>query len=115
MPYRASSHRGRLGLVTLLLVALAVAPAALADPRSLDRPSHHLVKGFRNLDPSYDYTLAGRAAGLLRRVVEPHPDRGTPPVPVANDGAAPRPRRASPGATGYCSIYMIMLTSAIKR
>jgi N-acyl-phosphatidylethanolamine-hydrolysing phospholipase D len=99
MPYRASSHRGRLGLVTLLLVVLAVAPAALADPRSLDRPSHHLVKGFRNLDPSYDYTLAGRAVGLLRRVVEPHPDRGTPPVPVANDGAALRANGSEPTVT----------------
>ena len=73
--------------------------AALADPRSLDRPSHHLVKGFRNLDPSYDYTLAGRAAGLLRRVVEPHPDRGTPPVPVANDGAALRANGSEPTVT----------------
>jgi N-acyl-phosphatidylethanolamine-hydrolysing phospholipase D len=99
MSYRSSSSRHRLGVVTLLLLALVAAPAALADPRNLERPSHHLVKGFRNLDPSYDYTLVGRTAGLLRRAVERRPERGSPPVLVPNDGAALRANGSEPTVT----------------
>jgi N-acyl-phosphatidylethanolamine-hydrolysing phospholipase D len=99
MPYRRSSRHPRLGIVTLLLVALLTAPGALADPRNLDRPTHHLTKGFRNLDPSYDYTLAGRAVGLLRRAIQRRPDRGSPPLPLDNDGAALRANGDEPTVT----------------
>jgi len=99
MPYRRSSRRRRFGLLALLLVTLLAAPAALADPRSLERPTHHLVKGFRNLDPSYDYTMVGRAVGLLRRVVHDRPGRGAPPIPLANDGAALRANGTEPTVT----------------
>lgn len=99
MPYRWSSRRRRLGLLALLLATLVAAPAALADPRSLDRPTHHLVKGFRNLDPSYDYTLVGRTVGLLHRAIQHRPERGAPPVPLANDGAALRANGTEPTIT----------------
>jgi N-acyl-phosphatidylethanolamine-hydrolysing phospholipase D len=99
MPYRRSLHRCRFALVALLLVAVVSAPAALADPRSLERPTHHLVQGFRNLDPSYDYTMAGRAVGLLRRAVQRRPERGTPPVPFHNDGAPLRANGSEPTVT----------------
>jgi N-acyl-phosphatidylethanolamine-hydrolysing phospholipase D len=98
MPYRKSLHRCRFGLVTLLLVALVSAPA-LADPRSLERPTHHLTKGFRNLDPAYDYTMGGRTVGLLRRAVQHRPERGSPPVPFDNDGAALRANGSEPTVT----------------
>jgi N-acyl-phosphatidylethanolamine-hydrolysing phospholipase D len=99
MPYRSWSPRRRFGLLALLLVTLVAAPAALADPRALERPTHHLVKGFRNLDPSYEYTLAGRAVGLLRRATQHRPERGAPPVPLDNDGAALRANGTQPTVT----------------
>ena len=89
----------RTGLTALLLLVVAGASLALADPRSLERPAHHLARGFRNLDPSYDYTVLGRTLGLLRRVVQRDPDRGAVPVSVPNDGAVLRANGAQPTVT----------------
>ena len=89
----------RVGLVALLLIALVAAPQALADPHSLELPGHHLARGFRNLDPGYDYTVLGRTLGLLRRAVTRDPDRGALPAPVANDGAALRANGTQPTIT----------------
>jgi N-acyl-phosphatidylethanolamine-hydrolysing phospholipase D len=89
----------RAGLAALLLAALVVAPEALADPRSLEIPGHHLVRGFRNLDPGYDYTVLGRTVSLLRRTFQREPARGALPLPVANDGAALRANGTQPTVT----------------
>lgn len=100
MRHRPSSWiRGRAGLAALLLFAVAAAPTALADPRNLERPSHHLTRGFRNLDPAYDYTVLGRTVGLLRRLVTRDPDRGTVPTRVLNDGTALRANGTRPTVT----------------
>lgn len=87
------------GLAALLLVAVAAASVALADPRNLERPGHHLARGFRNLDPGYDYTVRGRTLSLLRRVVQGEPDRGAVPASVRNDGAALRANGTQPTIT----------------
>ena len=99
MPHRWVTFAWRVGLVALGLVVLAAAPAVLADSRSLERPGHHLVRGFRNLDPAYDYTVLGRTVSLLRRIVQRDPDRGAPPVPMRNDGAALRANGTQPTIT----------------
>ena len=88
-----------MGLAALLLVGAMAAPAALADPRNLDRPAHHLARGFRNLDPAYDYTVLGRTLSLLRRAVQPEPDRGAVPAIVRNDGAELRANGTRPTVT----------------
>jgi N-acyl-phosphatidylethanolamine-hydrolysing phospholipase D len=99
MPYCRWLLRRRLALVALGVVLLAAAPMVLADPRTLERPGHHLTRGFRNLDPAYDYTVLGRTVSLLRRTVQRDPDRGPVPVPVANDGAALRANGTQPTIT----------------
>ena len=86
-------------MALVVLVALAAAPVALADPRAMERPGHHLGRGFRNLDPGYDYTTVGRTLSLLRRVVTHDPDRGAVPTPVRNDGAALRANGSRPTVT----------------
>jgi L-ascorbate metabolism protein UlaG (beta-lactamase superfamily) len=98
MSYRRSSRfTRRARLAVLLILSFTVAPVALADPG--ERPAHHLAHGFRNLDSSYNYTLAGRAWGLLRRAVTRMPARGTPPARVANDGAELRSNGTHPTVT----------------
>ena len=100
MRYPLSSwFRGRLGVAIVVLVALASAPGALADPRPLERPGHHLARGFRNLDPRYDYTMVGRTLSLLRRAVTHDPDRGAVPTLMRNDGAALRANGSRPTVT----------------
>jgi N-acyl-phosphatidylethanolamine-hydrolysing phospholipase D len=95
MPSRLSqclTRRGRLALLlalSLLAAPVADAPAA-PRARELPHPAHHLGQGYRNVDPSYDYTLLGRTWNLLRRSVHREPPRGAPPVPEGNDGAALR-------------------------
>ena len=99
-----------MAVVVLLLAALLATPAALADPRNLERPGHHLAKGFRNLDPGYDYTMLGRTLSLLRRTVQREPDRGALPVPVRNDGAALRANGTEPTVTwiGHATLLVQM-------
>ncbi|TMQ17829.1 MAG: MBL fold metallo-hydrolase [Candidatus Rokuibacteriota bacterium] len=104
MPYWLSSRLTRRGgLVLLLASSLLAAPTADAPAearvRELPLPSHHLAHGFRNLDPSYDYTLLGRTWSLLRRSVHREAPRGAPPAPVANDGVALRANGTHPTVT----------------
>jgi len=89
----------RVGLALLLFAALVATPNALADPRALEGPNHHLARGFRNLDPGYDYTMLGRAVGVLRRAVQRDPDLGPRPVAMANDGAVLRSNHTQPTVT----------------
>src|SRR5687767_11521115 len=93
------SQVARAGLVALLLAALVAAPEALADPRSLEIPGHHLVRGFRNLDPRYDYTVFGRTVSLLRRTFQREPVRGALPLTMPNDGAMLRANGTEPTVT----------------
>jgi N-acyl-phosphatidylethanolamine-hydrolysing phospholipase D len=93
------SQVARAGLVALLLAALVAAPEALADPRSLEIPGHHLVRGFRNLDPRYDYTVFGRTVSLLRRTFQREPARGALPLTMPNDGAMLRANGTEPTVT----------------
>ena len=93
------SQVSRAGLVALLLAALVATPQALADPRSLEIPGHHFGRGFRNLDPGYDYTMLGRTVSLLRRTFQREPARGALPLSVPNDGAALRANGTEPTVT----------------
>jgi N-acyl-phosphatidylethanolamine-hydrolysing phospholipase D len=95
-----SSRWWRLGLLAVFLTSLVAASTVLADsPRSLSRPGHHLVRGFRNLDPAYDYTMLGRTVSLLRRSITRDPDRGPALDRVPNDGAALRANGTHPTVT----------------
>ncbi|HET7343761.1 MAG TPA: MBL fold metallo-hydrolase, partial [Methylomirabilota bacterium] len=87
-----------LALLVLLAVPTASAPAE-SRLREIATPAHHLAHGFRNLDPSYDYTMLGRAWTLLRRSVHREPPRGAPMPVVHNDGAALRANGAQPTVT----------------
>ena len=80
--------------LSVVLVALIATSVLVVDPTSLaaEAPTaralaHHLKRGFRNLDPTYSYSMPGRALRLLTRTFEGWPARGTPPAVVANDGA----------------------------
>ena len=65
----------------MLVSSLVATPVALAEsPSSLGSTKHHLANGYRNLDPSYDYTLFGRAASLVRRAWQRIPS-GVPLLP----------------------------------
>jgi N-acyl-phosphatidylethanolamine-hydrolysing phospholipase D len=99
MPPRGLTFRSRAGLAALLLAVLVAVPSVLADPRALDRPAHHLVRGFRNLDPLYDYTVLGRTVSLLRRLGQADPDRGPAPATLSNDGVALRANGTEPTVT----------------
>jgi len=99
MRYRPLSWlSGCIGLALLLVGAMAT-PVVPADSRTLDRPAHHLARGFRNLDPGYDYTTLGRTLGLLRRAVQREPNRGALPISVRNDGAELRANGTQPTVT----------------
>jgi N-acyl-phosphatidylethanolamine-hydrolysing phospholipase D len=89
----------RSGLAAVTLASLVAAPIVLAESPRHPRPAHHLGRGFRNLDPSYDYTLLGRTVGFLRRLGEPEPDRGPVLKLIANDGAALRANGIRPTVT----------------
>jgi len=89
----------RAGLAAVLLASLAAAPIVVAESRSLPRPSHHLARGFKNLDPAYDYTILGRTVSLMRRALEREPDRSALLTRVANDGAALRANGTRPTVT----------------
>jgi len=89
----------RARLAALLVLCLAAIPASqgLADPS--DSPWHAAGRGFRNLDNSYNYTMSGRAWGLVRRAFTKEPPRGAPPRPLANDGAELRANGQHPTVT----------------
>jgi N-acyl-phosphatidylethanolamine-hydrolysing phospholipase D len=103
----------------ILSVALVVAVAALvfglpslqAQPRvALNAPTHHLAQGYRNLDPDYSYSMVSRAGRVLRHTFQGWPARGTPPVPVANDGAQLRANGQTPTVTwiGHATVLVQM-------
>ncbi|MGH6689080.1 MAG: MBL fold metallo-hydrolase [Gammaproteobacteria bacterium] len=92
--------------LTVVLVVLVVASVLVVDLASLSAETsainalaHHLKRGFRNVDPSYSYTMSGRAAKLLSRAFERWPARGTPPVVLTNDGGEIRANGQVPTVT----------------
>jgi N-acyl-phosphatidylethanolamine-hydrolysing phospholipase D len=89
----------RVGLAALLVLSLAATPSTAPRAEPGDTPAWHLGHGFRNLDGAYSYTMTGRAWGLLRRAVTRAPERGTPPKPLANDGAELRHNGTHPTIT----------------
>jgi N-acyl-phosphatidylethanolamine-hydrolysing phospholipase D len=70
-----------------------------AEAPSVNKLAHHLKRGFRNLDPTYSYTMSGRAARLMGRVFEGWPARGKPPVVLSNDGGELRANGQVPTVT----------------
>jgi N-acyl-phosphatidylethanolamine-hydrolysing phospholipase D len=93
----------RTGLVLSLLVVLGVLTVDLgqlaAQSRPVGGPTHHLKRGFRNLEPSYSYDIPGRARRFFLRAFERWPDRGPALAVLPNDGAALRSNGTAPTAT----------------
>ncbi len=94
----------QLSLIVALLLAVATALAfgvavLHADPAASSRPAHHLLRGFRNLDGAYRYTVLERAQRLVRRTFDGWPARGETPRVAANNGAALRANGTSPTVT----------------
>jgi N-acyl-phosphatidylethanolamine-hydrolysing phospholipase D len=97
----------QLSLVSLAVAALvavssllAVGVAALqADPAGPPRPAHHLLRGFRNLDGNYRYTVLERTQRMFRKTLEGWPQRGQTPRVLPNDGAALRANGTTPTLT----------------
>jgi N-acyl-phosphatidylethanolamine-hydrolysing phospholipase D len=86
-------------LVVTLLAVFVGLPSLQAQTRGADGPSHHLTKGFHNVDPGYSYSMMSRTGRMLRHSLQGWPDRGKPPVLVANNGAELRANHQAPTAT----------------
>jgi N-acyl-phosphatidylethanolamine-hydrolysing phospholipase D len=102
-------------LVLVLVSSLVATPVALAETSSaLDSARHHLSRGFRNLDPSYDYTVLGRAVSLVRRTWQRLPDRGKPPAVLANDGGELRANGTHPTITWIGHATMLVQLDGVN-
>jgi N-acyl-phosphatidylethanolamine-hydrolysing phospholipase D len=95
--------------VILLLVAGDVGRLA-AQTAGSNVSSHHLSQGFKNLDPSYSYSMLDRASRMFRRLGQAAQPRGKPFALKANDGAELRANGARATATwiGH-STFLIQL------
>jgi N-acyl-phosphatidylethanolamine-hydrolysing phospholipase D len=91
----------RFAVVALLFVTPLVATVTTfaETPVSSARPLHHAARGFRNLSGDYAYSMALRAAHLVRRGFERAPDRGRAPLVLANDGQELRANGQAPTVT----------------
>ena len=97
----------QLSLVSLAVAALVVVSSLLAvgvaalqaDPAGPPRPAHHLLRGFRNLDGNYHYTVLERTQRMFRKTLEGWPQRGQTPRVLPNDGAALRANGTTPTLT----------------
>ena len=85
-----------LALVSLLVSVCPAVAQHLPTPALLD---HHLASGFRNLSPTYDYTMTDRVRRYLRATLRGFPERGPVPSPITNDGADLRANRSAPTIT----------------
>jgi len=86
-------------VVPLVLLLLPFEVHDAAESGTGAPPFHHLVHGFRNLNPEYEYPILPR---FLRAVVdrfERRIDRGKPLVLAPNDGAVLRANGNHPTAT----------------
>jgi len=102
-------------LAAVVLSSLVATPVALAQaPSAFDSARHHLSRGFRNLDPSYDYTMLGRAASLVRRAFRGLPERGAPPTVLTNDGAEIRANGTHPTVTWVGHATMLVQLDGVN-
>ena len=89
-----------LAVVIAVSSLLALGVVSLhADSAAATRPAHHLLRGFRNLDGNYRYTVMERTERLVRRSLEGWPARGATPRVLPNDGAALRANGTAPTLT----------------
>ena len=88
------------GLTSDLPVAASVVtlPSLGADPLT-GAKVHHLGRGFRNLDPTYRYSLFDRAWRGLFRSVDGRPPAARALAALRNDGAALRANGTAPTVT----------------
>jgi N-acyl-phosphatidylethanolamine-hydrolysing phospholipase D len=86
-------------LVAGIILGTAAAGTLRAEPARAAVPSHHLARGFRNLDAGYSYTLIQRAQRLIIRSLEGWPPRGQAPAVLPNDGAELRANGTRPTVT----------------
>ena len=102
-------------LAAVVLSSLVATPVALAEPPSaFDSARHHLSRGYRNLDPTYDYTVLGRAASLVRRAFRGLPERGAPPAVLTNDGAELRANGTHPTVTWVGHATMLVQLDGVN-
>jgi N-acyl-phosphatidylethanolamine-hydrolysing phospholipase D len=86
----------------LALLVLALVPTAILDVESAGvewKPTHHLRRGFRNLDDGYRYDIGVRLRHFLLGSLEPSRPRGTATAVLENDGAALRGNGTHPTVT----------------
>jgi N-acyl-phosphatidylethanolamine-hydrolysing phospholipase D len=92
-----------LSAVILLLIAaslLATRVAELpAEPVRASAPAHHLLRGFRNVDAAYRYTVVDRLQRTVRKTLQGWPARGPVPAVLPNDGAELRANGTLPTVT----------------
>lgn len=90
----------RVFIALTILWTFAAVPTVFAQRVAGTAPfDHHLGRGFRNLSPTYDYTMAARVRHYLRASVRGFPDRGPVPTPIRNDGATLRANTSAPTIT----------------
>jgi N-acyl-phosphatidylethanolamine-hydrolysing phospholipase D len=85
-------------LVAASLLATRIPPLP-AEPVRASAPAHHLLRGFRNVDATYRYTVLDRVQRTVRKALKGWPARGTAPALVANDGAELRANGTAPTVT----------------
>jgi len=83
---RRTLHAITAVLVTLGALILSDLVSVTVPAPASDRPAHHALRGFRNLDPDYAYSVATRVAHVVGRPAARR--RGHPLEVVANDGRA---------------------------
>jgi len=85
---RRTVHAITAVLVTLGALVLSDLVSVTVSAPASDRPAHHTLRGFRNLDPGYAYSVPSRIVHVVGR--PPARPRGRPLEVVANDGWALR-------------------------
>jgi N-acyl-phosphatidylethanolamine-hydrolysing phospholipase D len=122
VPFRIRPGLGlRAQVSRRLAVAIAAALALLLVSGDVGGPAaqtadlgaaHHTVRGFRNLDAGYSYSMFDRASRILRRLGQAARPRGEPFAVQSNDGAALRANGIAATATwvGH-STFLIQLES----
>lgn len=83
----------------VLLAVLPTAPVHVESAGAESKPSHHLRRGFRNLDEAYRYELGDRMWRFVRDGVRSRPARGEPTAVLPNDGAELRGNGTHPTVT----------------
>jgi N-acyl-phosphatidylethanolamine-hydrolysing phospholipase D len=94
---RRTLHLMAAVLVTLGALVIADLVSVSESVPASDRPGHHLARGFRNVNPSYSYSLGQRLRHVVARGPAPH--RGEPLEVLANDGVPLRKPRTPASIT----------------